>query len=282
MAPGQWRVAFDAAYGELQTSHVAECPHVAPECRTLFIPPHEHRVRVGITHYELITQYGLREGMQLALRLPYDVKSMRVGYTTLDGAPFTPPYGDIHHRTETLSGIGDPSLSVEMARGPIIFSAGLTFPVGRIEPDPMMLGMRGIAHQHMQFGTGTFQPILSAQWSDYRWSAYAEARLSLYENREGLRSPHLFVWSVGPSFDAGRFSIEPRLAGQYQTVGRWNGVVDENSGFHSGGVRLQVSVPWRDVTIGPAVHRELWSRSLHEEESFRRDWTWSVTVGRTF
>lgn len=282
VAPGQWRVAFDAAYGELQTSHVAECPHVAPECATQIIPPHDHRVRVGISHYELIAQYGLRHGVQLAVRLPYDVKSMNVNYTTLEGAPFTPPYGDIHHRTETLSGVGDPSLTVEVARGSMILGAGVSFPAGRIEPDPMMLGIRGIAHQHMQFGSGTFQPILSAQWNDFGWTAGAEARLSLYENREGLRSPHVLLASAGPSFRAGRFSIDPRLAAQYQSIGRWNGVVDENSGFHSGGVRLQVSAPWRDVVIAPAVHRELWSRSLHHDESFRRDWTWSVMLARSF
>lgn len=48
-------------------------------------------------------------------------------------------------------------------------------------------------------------------------------------------------------------------------------------------MRLQVSVPWRDIVIAPAVHRELWSRSLHHEESFTRRWTWSdggVLIGR--
>ena len=255
---------------------------MAPECAVLFIAPHEHRVRVGIAHYELMAQYGLRDGVQLAIRIPYDVKSMRVSYTTLDGAPFTPPYGDIHHRTETLSGIGDPMLGIEFERAGMLFGTGVTLPAGRIEPDPIALGARGIEHQHMQFGTGTVQPVLSAQWSDFRWTAFAEARLALYENREGHRAPHSFVWSVGPSFDAGRVTIDPRLSGQYQTIGRWNGVVDENSGFHSGGLRLQVSVPWRDITVAPAVHRELWSRSLHEEESFRREWTWSVMVARRF
>jgi hypothetical protein len=266
----------------LQTSHVAECPDVAPECATTLIPAHEHHARVGLTHFDLVAQYGLREHVQLSLRLPYDIKAMSIRYTTLAGAPFTPPYGDIHHRTETLSGIGDPTLSVEVSRGPMIFGGGLSLPLGRIEPDPIDLGARGLQHQHMQFGTGVVQPVVSAQWSDFRWSAFAEARLSLYENREGLRSPHVFLWSAGPSFDAGPVTIDPRLSGQYQTIGRWNGVVDENSGFHSGGLRVQVSVPWRDVVVAPAVRRELWSKSLHHEESFTREWTWSVTVVRTF
>lgn len=269
---------MSGAWSTLETSHVAECPDVAPECAVLFIAPHKHEARVGLAHYDLSAHYGLRDGVQLSLRVPYDVKAMRIDYTTLDGAPYTPPYGDIHHRTETLSGAGDPSLTLDVARGAFILGGGLTFPAGRIEKNPLDLGRRGLTHQHMQFGSGTFQPILAAQWSASRWVASAEARLSMMENREGFRAPSTLSWSVGPSFDAGPLSIHPRLAGQYQSLGRWNGEVDEGTGFHSGAATLMVSVPWRSVTIAPAVHRELWSRGLHHEQSFRRPWTWSVMV----
>jgi hypothetical protein len=273
---------LDGGWSTLTTSHVAECPDVAPECAVLFIPPHEHHARVGLAHYELSAQYGLGENVQLSLRVPYDVKAMQIRYTTLDGAPFTPPYGDIHHRTETLRGAGDPSLAIDVARGSFIFGGGLSFPLGRIEADPIDLGRRGLTHEHMQFGTGTVQPILAAQWRHARWTANGEARLTLYANREGYRSPHTLVWSVGPSFQAGRVTIDPRLTGQYQSLGRWHGEVDENSGFHSGGVRVQTAIPWRGIVVAPAIHRELWSRSLHHDESFRRPWTWSVMLARTF
>jgi hypothetical protein len=237
-------------------------------------------VQVGLSHYELNASYGLRDAMQLTLRLPYDVKAMRVAYTTLDGAPFTPPYGDIHHRSETLRGIGDPSLLLDVQRGPTIFTAGFSLPFGRIERDPIALGSRGLTHEHMQFGSGTVQPIVGVQWSGSRWSASAEGRLALYENREGFRAPHSLVWAVGPTLPAGRVSIAAALNGQYQSRAYWSGAPDENSGFHNGGLRVQIAVPWRGAILAPFVNRELWSRSLDNEESFRGGWTWGIRVAR--
>ncbi|HWW62643.1 MAG TPA: hypothetical protein VN181_14815, partial [Thermoanaerobaculia bacterium] len=137
MAPGHWRVSFDAAMATLDTQHVAECPDIAPECATMVIPPHEHRVRLQLTHYELEAAFGLRQNMQLSLRVPYDIKDMRVRYTTLTGEPFTPPYGDIHHRTERLTGISDPSMMLDVSpHADWIFGIGTTIPIGHIEPDP--------------------------------------------------------------------------------------------------------------------------------------------------
>ncbi|HET7435836.1 MAG TPA: hypothetical protein VFN10_14100 [Thermoanaerobaculia bacterium] len=242
------------------------------------IPEHEHHVRVGLAHYEMTAAYGIRDAMQLVLRLPYDVKDMRVRYTTLDGAPFTPPYGDIHHRTETLTGISDPSVMLDVQRGEWIFGGGLSLPVGRIESDPIAAGRAGVTHEHMQFGTGTFAPLLSAQWRRAQWSAGAETRLTLYENREGFRAPNLVLWSAGRSFRIDRATLSTRLAGQYQSIGRWHGEIDEGSGFQTGGLRVDVALPVGALTITPNVYRELWTRSLAEEETFEQKWTYGLSV----
>jgi len=220
--------------------------------------------------------------MQLSLRLPYDVKAMRVRYTTLDGAPFTPPYGDIHHRTETLTGISDPSLTLEYApHDNWVVGFGATLPFGRIEPDPVALGEAGKKHEHIQFGSGTLQPLLSAQFANTHVVARVEAKLSLYENREGFRAPATFVWSIGPTFRIGTVSIDPRLNGQRQTIGRWSGEIDEGSGFNNGGVRLQLSMPAGPFVVAPSVYRELWSHGLGDE-TFRQGTTWGVALIRTF
>ena len=100
--------------------------------------------------------------MQLSLRVPYDVKAVQIGYETLDGAPFTPPYGDIHHRTQTLRGISDPTVAVDwMPRPSLMLGAGLSLPVGEIVPNPIELGREGLTHEHIQFGSGTFRPTLA-------------------------------------------------------------------------------------------------------------------------
>jgi hypothetical protein len=254
------------------------------------IPAHQHRVQLDLTHYELRADYGLPERMQLSLRLPYDVKAMEVRYTTLDGAPFTPPYGDIHHRSERLTGISDPSVTLERAFGSsFIAGVGTTLPFGRIERDPVEAGRLGESHQHIQFGSGTFQPRLSLQWlhapfgeSEISWFARAEAKLALYENREGFHPPTTVLAALGPSFRAGRVTIDPRLNAQYQSIGKWNGEVDEGTGFHNGGVTLQLSMPVGGMVLAPSVYRELWSHGHHHGESFSQKWTWSVAVMRNF
>lgn len=272
-------MSFNAAFGSFEASHVATCPDVAPECATSAIPDHMHHVKLDLAHYELAANYGLRDRMQLFVRVPYDVKAQHVSYSTLDGAPYTPPYGDIHHRSETLTGITDPSAGVEWSPSRRwVFGAGTTIPAGHTVANPIVLGREGKTHEHIQFGSGTFRPILSAQWTPARFTAFAEATLSLYENDRGFRAPTTITWSTGPNFRAGRVGIGPRLTGQIQTIGRWNGEVDEGTGFNNGGVRVQFSIPVQRFVLAPSIYRELWSHSASGEESFRQGTTCAISL----
>jgi hypothetical protein len=114
-------------------------------------------------------------------------------------------------------------ISLDMARGEFVTS----HVADDIVPDPIALGNAGQTHEHIQFGSGTFEPILSAQWASRRFVAMTEARLSVYENRNGFRAPSTLIWSAGPTFRVGRISIGPRINGQVQTLARWSGVIDE-------------------------------------------------------
>ena len=241
-----------------------------------------HHVTLGLTHYELSAQYGLRDRMQLSLRVPYDVKAQHVRYSTLSGAPYVPPYGDIHHRTETLTGISDGMMTIDWSpQADWIVGFGTSLPVGHIVPNPIILGREGKKHEHIQFGSGTFEPDFAVQWSRGKLFARTEARISLYENREGFRAPNDYLWSAGPSFRFGRVSFDPRLQGQYQTIGRWNGETDEGTGFNNGGIRLGVSMPYGGMIFGAGIYRELYSRGL-SEETFKQGTTWSLSATRTF
>lgn len=276
---------FDAAQGSFKTTHVAECPDVAPECAVTLIPPHLHKARVQVTRAELTAQYGLRDGMQATLRMPYDIKDQTIRYATLAGQPYTPPYGDIHHRTETLRGISDPSLMFDWsALESWQFGIGTTLPLGHTVPNPVILGRLGLRHEHLQFGSGTFEPKISALYSRggmVPFFARVEQTLSLYENGDGFRAPHTTVASLGPSFRYSSITIAPSLGAQYQTVARWNGENDEGTGFHNGGLRLQVSVPFRSMLITPGVYRELWSHGF-AEQTFTQGTTWSIAISRMF
>lgn len=286
VAPGTWRATFGFAYGNFFTSHVATCPDVAPiECAAGVIPPHMHHVRLALTHSDVTVDRGLTTNTQLSLRLPYDVKEMRVKYTMLDGQPFIPPYGDIHHRNETLRGVSDASLTLAWTpRTDFLFGAGTTLPIGHTVADPVALGKLGLKHEHIQFGSGTFQPIVSAQWNrggKVPFFFRLEDRLSLFESGGGYRPPNTFSWVSGPSMMMGRFVIAPSLTGQYQTIGRWHGAVDEGTGFQNGGVQLQIAAPVDGLMFMPGVYHELWSHGSGGQ-TFRQGTTWSFAVTRRF
>ena len=127
-----------------------------------------------MTHVESVIDYGLPNNAQLELRVPYDVKAQHVRFTTLDGVPFTPVDADIHHRTETLRGISDPTLMLQWPVQQWIFGAGTTIPIGHTVEDPVRLGNLGLKHEHIQFGSGTFEPRLLAQWTHASVFARAE------------------------------------------------------------------------------------------------------------
>jgi hypothetical protein len=266
---------------------VAECPDVAPECAVVFIPPHRHNARLGLFRTELSVGYGLNADVLLSARLPYEIKDQNISYRTLEGGAYDPPYGDIHHRTETLSGVGDGEVGVAFALGADwVAGAGVSLPFGRTEPDPIDLGRRGIEHQHIQFGSGTFDPRLSLQWSrllgKLRMSASVDARIPLYENEHGYRAPTSVRWSVGPSLPIGTTGISAHAAGQYQSIGRWSGEEDEGTGFHNGGVFLRATfLLGRGFRVTPGVYREVYSKSL-SDESFRQGTTYSIVLTRFF
>ena len=278
-------MSLAAAYGTFRTSHVASCPDVATECATTVIPDHLHRVRLNLFHTDLSVGYGWTGSRLVSLRVPYDVKDQRVNYRTLDGQPYAPPYGDIHHRTESPRGIGDGELDVSFAAGrDWVLGAGVTLPFGHTEPDPIDLGRRGLKHEHIQFGNGTFDPTLAAQWSrpfgGVRLGASVDARIPLYENSHGYRPPATVRWAAGPSLALGSTGLSAQVAGQYQAIGKWNGEKDEGTGFHNGGAILRASFllgkGWR---VTPGIYREIYSHSL-SDESFRQGATYSVVLTR--
>jgi hypothetical protein len=288
-------VATSFAYGTFNTSHIATCPDVAPvECAAMTIPDHEHHVRLALFHSELDTAYGLRQGLALSLRLPYDVKDQHVRYTTLDGQPFVPPYGDIHHRTETLRGISDGDMLVLWQPSTTHtshwrFGFGTTLPLGHTVPDPVRLGLEGKEHEHLQFGSGVFSPEAEIAWSrpiaKATASALLQATVPLSTSEQGFRPPKNFRWSIGPSFAIRGGSISLSAAGQYQTIGRWHGAIDEGTGFSNGGLRLQLSLPaWRGLTFAPSIYRELYSHGLNttEHETFSQGTTVALTIVRSF
>lgn len=178
-------------------SHVAECPDLGPECAGPGTPtPFRHHVDLVLVETSLDVGYGLLPWLGVDLRLPFRVADVNPTYTELDGREKLVP-NDIHHHDETLSGIADPWLSFRAGGRSGALTAlgrlGVTVPFGRTEPNPYALGQEGRWHEHLQFGTGTFVPLVgvSVAWDvgPVILGASATGLFSFYANDEGFRAP---------------------------------------------------------------------------------------------
>lgn len=218
------------------------------------VPTHRHAVELDFVRYELVAAYNFAEGWDAWLRVPYDVKERTASLELVD--PATPDEVaamqrnlDLHHPSETLEGFSDFSLLFARRDGDLLrhgdlFAAafGTSIPVGRTEEDPYLLGDAGLPHEHIQFGTGTFDPLLELYYFSPladRLSASANVlgRFPLYENDKGYEGPVEISSSLSVALaPTDRLSLRAGWSFFYQGYARWNGERDINSGLISNGV----------------------------------------------
>ena len=77
---------------------------------------------------------------------------------------------------------------------------GTTVPLAGVEDDPFVLGAMGRRHQHIQFGNGTFDPLLAVDLSrtfgKLQLSGYGQAQITVYENRKGFQAGNRYFAGV--------------------------------------------------------------------------------------
>jgi thiol-disulfide isomerase/thioredoxin len=207
----------------------------------------------------LAAEYAVTPWLAIAGAFPYRV-------VDVDVANSDPVTGDpvmvtnVHARTETLTGVGDPSLSSHFAFDARGFSvharAGTSLPLAQTEEDPHLLGSLGQEHQHIQLGTGTFVPFvaLEAQRSfgagkrRVVGAAWALAHLSLYDNDKGYRAGDRYSGGITASSALGlrTFSFGVALEGHGESAETWQGMVYREEG-NAGRFDLMVggNIAWR-------------------------------------
>ena len=224
-----------------QFSHEASCPEISPlDCEQFDIIDHEHHQTMLLMRLQPSLSMGLGRGWQTMLRVPYDIKSMGIEYTDLQGNPYDPPYGNIHHRNETLTGLGDSELELQYFWSPKpkwVMGGGLgsSLPFGRTEEDPYIRASQSLEHQHIQMGSGTFVPLMSATvvWSGHRWgfSAQSTGKLALYENNKDYRPSSTAQITLGPTYRfTSKFMFLTHLGAQRDWQAAWSGEPDPLSG----------------------------------------------------
>ena len=182
---------------------------------------------------------GVARHLGIEALVPFRHVISRVKFLDADRRPLERPEGDIHHRNETLAGIADPWLMLHYGapRGAWSLSAraGVTFPLGRTEPDPFALGDLGLPHQHIQFGTGTWDPILGLA-AGRRFGAVGVtfsglARLIVAENEHGYQAGHRFYGeAIASRRLSGPWSGNLGLVAAREEPERWGGRVRTEEG----------------------------------------------------
>jgi hypothetical protein len=216
------------------TGHVAECPDLGPECQTSAPPvPYNHHIDLFMSETTLEASYGLTPLVALEARLSLRVTGVTPTYSELNGAPKLVP-NDIHHHDVTLVGPGDPWLSVRVGAraGKLVTTArlGFSLPLGRTEPDPYALAAEGKWHEHMQFGTGTFMPLVGAgaaySIDPVEVSGSALGLFSLAENAHGYRAPSRYFISTRAALSLLDGDLRPSvtLGLAHETEELWQGM----------------------------------------------------------
>ncbi len=198
-----------------------------------------HDQTLWIGEARLAVDVGLPRGFALGLLVPYRVVDTAIRYLDANGAEVELTNPGIHHRDETLTGLGDPMVLASAGRAVgawrLTGRVGVTVPLGRTYPDPFALGAQGLAHQHVQLGTGTFNPVLAAEVSRgrgaWRFGLSGLAQLSLYANGEGYQAGDRFAATVQARRQLGRrWSARGTVEALGETAERWGGVVPTDDG----------------------------------------------------
>lgn len=223
-----------ASYLGVRVDHQADCPDVDPvRCATQDIPAHEHHQGIDWFRADAAAHLGLGRGWQLMLGLPLELRVLSIDYTTLDGTPYLPPYGNNHHRDEVLWGPGDGRAMlwryVSVAPWLVVGAGvGSKLPLGRTEDDPFALAAQGFEHQHFQLGTGTFDPqgALRLVATGPRWGGWAalDTRVPLYASGRGYRAPRSLGASLGPTYRVlPQLQVVATVDGLHESPEKWDG-----------------------------------------------------------
>lgn len=261
------------------------------------VPLYRHTVSLDYARVELGLQYTIADGWDVVGRIPWEQKQQQAGIDLVEPATAEEQAAmqrniDVHHRSITLRGIGDLMVlgrrrwsGVRREGDALSVSAGTSIPTGRTVEDPYRLGEQGIQHLHIQFGTGTFDPLVEASYSApvagrFSTGAYVAGRFPFYENARTFRAPPDATFGAHLAHRTTE-RLQLRLEGAVfaQGYGYWDGLQDENTGLLA--TSLTAGATWQlgSVALSGDVRFPLSQRTLTEGDAFTQGPTIVLSIG---
>ena len=283
---------FDADGGHLETKGISPTGEVIP------VPQHRHRVSLDFLRFQLDIAYRHTADWDVALSLPYDIKNQdafidEIESVTLEERRAILGNQEIHHRNEVYRGFADAHLLVSRKLANLLrdddilmVSLGTSIPVGATEADPFKLGDAGLKHLHIQFGTGTFDPMAALHYETslsgaLSLNASVHGHFPFYENDKTYRGSVDVTETVGIRYQVGDWlALHANHLGLFQSYAYWDGNRDINSGLIFNALQFGVAPdPRFGIPVRLNVMLPIQRRVLSEEgDAFEVGPTLSMAV----
>lgn len=271
---------FDAQGGHLETKGIS------PEGKVIDVPLHRHHVTLNIFRVDVRLKYHLNPRWTLEANVPYATKIQEATIEEIN--PITPAEReailhnrDNHHRNETYTGptdidvlLGYQAQGLLTENDLLIGRIGTTIPFGKTEEDPWKLGDAGLAHLHIQFGTGTFNPIADLHYSlsvykNLGANASLRGKLPFYENSKTYRGSRELTYTAGLNYRFNDWlSFRASYLNFYQAYAYWAGELDINTGlrFSMASVEAYVVTPY-NIPLSIALGLPLEQETLYDDSN---------------
>ena len=299
---GSFRFSFNVVRGTDSQGGHPETKGLDENGQVITVPAHSHEVSLDFLRVELEFQYTFLDHWDFVVRAPYDIKDQSSAVGFVD--PATPEEKaamlrnmEIHHRGETYRGFSDLMALVAFRDYDLLrqgdslrIAFGTSLPVGQTEDDPFKLGDEGEEHLHIQFGTGTFDPLLELYYQlplagKLSLGAYTLGRFPFYENNKTYQGAVEATAGVSLAYLFGkRFFLHGDGTFFYQGHAQWDGQDDINSGLRatSALVGLSVNVS-ENTTLGIDFLYPISQSTLASEgDTFERGNTFLFRISRSF
>jgi hypothetical protein len=242
----------------MQVTHPAGCADLN-NCDEVPVQElHDHQVVLAPVELGLSGEWAFDDKWGVEASLPVRSVWASVSYQTPDGADYEPVDADVHHRDETVAGLADGRLMARYGRslGGVWVAArlGTTVPLGATEDDPFSAGDVGKKHQHIQLGSGAFEPVMSldATWGgiSQQTTAYVTLQQPLYANDKGYEAGRRLLagaqvgWKAAPDLLLSLLGEVGHEGGE-----QWQGVVRSDGMTGLTEVRTGAALLWRSEAV---------------------------------
>jgi hypothetical protein len=300
--PGTWRASFDVALSRGLSGGHAETHGLSAGGEVIDITPHRHAVELNLMRFELGLSRSFNDTWDAGIRVPYFIKEQTADVAFSGGGSHhdreaARRNGQIHHRTETYEGFGDPEITAGWRKRDLFgegsvfrFGAGFTVPLGATENDPWLRGDAGLEHLHVQFGNGTFDPVFDAYLGKpinehLAWGVFGKARLPLYYNDKGYRAPVEVTLAPRLTWLANKdLSISVGAVAQYFGYSDWEQTGrDRNSGLFTTNVSVGAGYKVNaNLTASLTALFPVYTDSFGGEDTLEPAPTFSLSLGYSF